>query len=127
VPAIVRLQEALVEEWARFCTLLRTRTTAELEDLRRRFTAAVWHEYGSHTDYRNVCWVCKADVGVASNDECEGGWLICADGACQCPDWSDGYKDTQPVCQQQIDRLSREVYEALVSRAATSAPTLGRG
>ena len=97
-----------------FCALLRVRTLMELDHLRNRFARAVQHEFGSASDYRNICWVCKADVETASNDQCQCGWLICADGACQCPDWSDGYKDHQVACSVQIERLGPDVYEALV-------------
>lgn len=65
-------------------------------------------------DYRNNCWVCRADVDSSVNRQCGCQWLICECGACQCPDFSTGMRGHQPECQRQISRFGRARYQELI-------------
>jgi hypothetical protein len=125
--AAMHYRAELVEAQVRFCTLIRKRTPDEVTQLRRYFdTAARSDQRHAWNDYRNVCWACHTDISAGSNTHCdECGWLVCGDGACQCPDFSEDFGGNQPVCRAQLERLGQSNFTKLVQlrQAGTAAET----
>jgi hypothetical protein len=109
----LRYRIDLIEAQLNYREVIRERTPREKAELRRYFEVAARSDQVGG-GYRNICWACHTDVNAASNERCDDcGWLICADGACQSPEFSIELGGPQERCSAQIKRLGREVFNAL--------------
>jgi hypothetical protein len=113
---MTRWRISLVEAQVKLCSTIRPRTPVELVKLQKYFDrAARSGESNAEHDYRNVCWACQTSVNSAANDRCsECGWLVCVDGACQCPDFALGFGGAQKQCSEQVKRLGSATFLKLV-------------
>jgi hypothetical protein len=59
--------------------------------------------------------LCHSELSSGANPRCwECGWLVCADGACQCPDFATNNGGDQRACTMQTLRIGSAAFARLV-------------